>query len=64
MVASSSLGRQDVESGSRLPQGLVKVAPIPENDIWIAASALRHGLVLVSRDGHFDSIEGLPIEPW
>ena len=26
--------------------------PIPENDIWIAAMALQHGLTLVTRDAH------------
>jgi len=28
--------------------------PLPENDIWIAAIAIQHGLTLVSRDAHFD----------
>lgn len=27
--------------------------PIPENDIWIAAMALQHGLTLATRDNHF-----------
>jgi tRNA(fMet)-specific endonuclease VapC len=38
--------------------------PIPENDLWIAASALRHGLVLATRDAHFDHVEGLALESW
>ena len=29
-----------------------KGRPIPENDVWIAAVALQHGLTLVTRDGH------------
>jgi len=33
--------------------------PVPTNDIWIAASSMRHGLPLCSRDKHFNSIEGL-----
>ena len=37
---------------------------IPENDLWIAASALRHSLVLVTRDRHFDEVEGLLTEAW
>lgn len=37
---------------------------IPENDIWIAASALRHDLPLVARDGHFAAVEGLAQEEW
>lgn len=31
----------------------VKGHPIPENDIWIAAIALQHGLTLITRDVHF-----------
>ncbi|MEP7200567.1 MAG: type II toxin-antitoxin system VapC family toxin [Chloroflexota bacterium] len=41
-----------------------KGRPIPENDIWIAASALQHGLTLVTRDRHFNEIAGLQIEVW
>ncbi len=33
--------------------------PIPTNDLWIAASTLQHGLILATRDEHFDAIEGL-----
>ena len=36
-----------------------KGRPIPTNDLWIAASALQHGLVLATRDEHFEAIEGL-----
>jgi predicted nucleic acid-binding protein len=32
--------------------------------MWIAAIALQHGLTLVSRDGHFQEMSGLGIEPW
>jgi tRNA(fMet)-specific endonuclease VapC len=35
--------------------------PIPENDIWIAATALRHNLPLVANDKHFDHVEGLVV---
>ncbi len=35
--------------------------PIPENDIWIAAIALRHGLALVTRDSHFGHVAELRI---
>jgi tRNA(fMet)-specific endonuclease VapC len=41
-----------------------KGRPIPENDIWIAASALQHGLVLITRDKDFDTVEGLTVEKW
>jgi len=33
--------------------------PILTNDIWIAASAMQHGLQLVSFDRHFEAIRGL-----
>ena len=36
-----------------------KGKPIPSNDMWIAASAREHGLVLFTRDIHFREIEGL-----
>jgi tRNA(fMet)-specific endonuclease VapC len=36
-----------------------KGRPIPANDIWIAATAMQHGLALVSADRHFESIDGL-----
>jgi len=38
--------------------------PIPENDIWIAALAMEHGLTLVSRDEHFKKIDGLKRAAW
>jgi tRNA(fMet)-specific endonuclease VapC len=37
---------------------------IPENDIWIAALAFQHGLVLATRDKHFDAVNGLRVEAW
>ncbi|MEK7289663.1 MAG: type II toxin-antitoxin system VapC family toxin [Planctomycetota bacterium] len=38
--------------------------PIPENDIWIAALAMEHGLTLVSRDEHFKKIDELKRAAW
>ena len=37
---------------------------IPDNDIWIAAIAIQHGLILVTRDSHFEEVESLQIESW
>lgn len=34
--------------------------PIPTNDLWIAALVVQHGLVLYSRDRHFDCIPRIP----
>jgi len=33
--------------------------PIPTNDMWIAASAMQHGLAVYTRDAHFRNVEGL-----
>jgi len=41
-----------------------KGRPIPQNDIWIAASARQHRLTLVTRDGHFDEVADLSTEYW
>lgn len=41
-----------------------KGRPIPENDIWIAAIALQHDLILATRDAHFGAIDGLKLEIW
>lgn len=41
-----------------------KGRPIPENDIWIAATAVQYNLALVTRDGHFGEVDGLLIEAW
>ncbi len=41
-----------------------KGKPIPENDIWIAALAKEHDLILVTRDKHFEEIEELKVEKW
>lgn len=38
--------------------------PIPENDVWIAATARTHGLKLVTRDRHFDGVDGLEVDDW
>ena len=36
-----------------------KGRPIPSNDLWLAASALQHGLALATFDDHFSAISGL-----
>jgi tRNA(fMet)-specific endonuclease VapC len=41
-----------------------KGRPIPENDIWIAAIALQLDLTLVTRDTHFEEIDGLKVMTW
>lgn len=36
-----------------------KGQPIPTNDLWIAASSLEYGAVLLTLDAHFQNIDGL-----
>lgn len=58
----------DVDTAQRY--GEIKYAlqrkgrPIPENDIWIAAIALQHDLVLITRDAHFNEIDRLQVAVW
>jgi tRNA(fMet)-specific endonuclease VapC len=37
---------------------------LDENDLWVAATALALGAVLISRDRDFYQIEGLMVENW
>lgn len=37
-----------------------KGRPIPTNDLWIAATVLETGGLLLSLDAHFDEVEALP----
>ena len=37
----------------------LKGAPIPTNDMWIAASAMQNGCALYSLDSHFNAVDGL-----
>jgi tRNA(fMet)-specific endonuclease VapC len=41
-----------------------KGKPLPENDLWIAATANRLQLIVVTRDRHFDEIDGLMTAWW
>ncbi len=42
----------------------LKGRPVPENDLWIAAIALEHDLVVATRDAHFREIDNLKVEMW
>jgi tRNA(fMet)-specific endonuclease VapC len=39
-------------------------SPIPENDVWIAAQAIEHGLPLATCDAHFSRVQGLTVLDW
>lgn len=42
-----------------------KGTPIGPNDLWLAAQAKTHGLVMVTRNGReFQRVDGLPVEGW
>lgn len=38
--------------------------PIPANDVWIAAIARQYEMPLISRDHHFDRVEGIQRVEW
>ena len=38
--------------------------PIPENDVWIAAACLELEVPLISRDAHFNLVDGLNVINW
>jgi tRNA(fMet)-specific endonuclease VapC len=40
---------------------LNKGKPIPENDIWIAATALHYEIPLYTFDGHFEEVEEITL---
>lgn len=40
---------------------LANGTPIPDNDSWIAATALQTGLPLATRDAHFERVDGVTV---
>ncbi|WP_315821289.1 PIN domain-containing protein [Paraflavitalea speifideaquila] len=40
---------------------LKKGKPIPENDIWIAATALQYNLPLYTKDSHFSEVDNISL---
>ncbi len=57
LVASSTILGCDAETAQQYGEVKNKLRlkgrPLPENDVWIAALALQHALILVTRDAHF-----------
>ncbi len=50
---------------ARVKQGLrSRGRPIPDNDLWIACTAIQHRLTLLNRDAHFDEIDELAQAGW
>ncbi|MGH8018784.1 MAG: type II toxin-antitoxin system VapC family toxin [Opitutaceae bacterium] len=56
---SLALGRETAIFAGRLQSSLGLT--VGENDLWIAATALRSGVPLVSRDAVFEKIPGLRV---
>lgn len=42
----------------------LKGRPIPTNDVWIAALAQQHELIVVTRDAHFGEVDALAVLSW
>jgi len=70
MDFASSVPVLECNSGTARLYGQIKSGlygkgrPIPENDLWNAAIARQHGLVILSRDEHFRDIPDLHWEKW
>ncbi len=59
-VSILQIGEETAEFYARIYWDLKRKGnPIPTNDIWVAASAVEHGLALLSFDDHFEHIEGI-----
>jgi tRNA(fMet)-specific endonuclease VapC len=61
LVCDAETARQYGEVKNKLR---LKGRPLPENDVWIAALALQHNLILVTRDAHFQEVESLKTAAW
>lgn len=61
LVCDAGTARQYGEVKNQLR---FKGRPLPENDVWIAAVALQHDLILVTRDTHFQEVESLQTVAW
>jgi tRNA(fMet)-specific endonuclease VapC len=68
LVASSAILVCDAETAQQYGQVKNELRrkgrPLPENDIWIAALALQHDLILVTRDAHFQEVDNLQVVAW
>jgi tRNA(fMet)-specific endonuclease VapC len=65
LLAKTTIGvllpsRETAEHYARLFVQLKRAGTsVPDNDLWIAALALEHDLLLITRDQHFDRIPQL-----
>lgn len=55
-----SADQATAESCAKVKAALLKKGkPIPENDIWIAATALQYNLPLYTHDKHFSEVDNI-----
>ena len=60
----------DIDSLTAYHYSLIKAKtramgkPIPDNDLWIAAVAEQHDLIIVTRDKHFLNLDFIKTEIW
>lgn len=58
----------DVDAGTAERYAAIRAAlrqagtPIPINDVWIASTAMQHGLTLLTSDGHYRSVTQIIVE--
>jgi len=68
LIAGSTILGCDAETAQQYGEVKNKLRfrgrPLPENDVWIAALALQHDLILVTRDAHFQEVEILRTVVW
>ena len=61
-VKTVQIGDRTAEIYAKVFQALrAQGKPIPQNDMWIAASALEHGADIATTDGHFRFIPLLTV---
>jgi tRNA(fMet)-specific endonuclease VapC len=61
-VGVLTIDRETAEGYAKIWLALSKLGTqIPTNDIWIAAQALQHGLIVASRDQHFQQVAGVKV---
>jgi tRNA(fMet)-specific endonuclease VapC len=59
------MGRETARYYSQVRLSLKrKGRPIPENDVWIGAQTLENQWTLITRDQHFEFIDGITIDNW
>jgi tRNA(fMet)-specific endonuclease VapC len=60
-----TITRKTAEQYSKIRMQLKKQGnPIPENDLWIAASCIENQIPLITDDSHFEGVEGLTVKQY